>query len=99
MFTKLDFPNLIAGTLLGAVIGWVISAYYYQKSLDDAKVSALERERVDQLLLKGIESVGTIKYARDANGNIRGVSIELRADATASTSGSASLSVTNGSAQ
>lgn len=99
MKIKLDIPNLIAGTILGAAVGWITSIHFYEKSLNDAKTGALEKERVDQLILRGIESIGTIKYARDANGNIQSISIELNANASASASGSASLSATNRSSQ
>lgn len=80
-------------TLVGALFGWGISHYYYVESLNDMKAEAKEQKRINDLILRGIESAGTIKYSRDASGKITGVSIELRGKSTASASASGKLTV------
>lgn len=80
-------------TLLGALAGWGVSHLYYLKSLNDLKADAEERRRMEELVLRGIESVGSIKYSRDATGKIVGVVIELKGSATSSTSATGDLTV------
>lgn len=78
-------------TILGVLLGWGISHIYYLKSLDDLKRDAEERKRVEWLVLRGIESIGHIKYSRDSNGDVIGVVIELKASSSANASASAVL--------
>lgn len=80
-------------TILGALIGWGISHAYYLKALNDVKDDAVERRRVEELVLRGIESVGNIKYSRDASGKVVGVVIELKGSASASASATGNLTV------
>ncbi len=82
----------VAGAVVGGLIGWVTSHAYYLKALDDVRADAKERQREHELTLRGIESIGTIKYHRDASGKISGVVIELQAHAAASASATADLS-------
>jgi len=79
--------------IIGALIGWTISHFYYVKSLNDFKVDAEEKKRVDELIFRGIESVGTIKYTRDASGKVKGVVIELRGAAVSNASATGDLTV------
>ncbi len=48
---------------------------------------------MEELVLRGIESVGSIKYSRDATGKIVGIVIELKGSATSSTSATGDLTV------
>ena len=64
--------------LVSALIGWGISHVYYAKTLNDLKAEVEEQKRINALILKGIESIGKIKYSRDASGNVTGVVIELK---------------------
>lgn len=63
--------------VLGSVSSWWMSAYFYEKSLNDSKAGAEQAERMNALILRGIESIGTIEYSRDSSGKIYGVKIEL----------------------
>lgn len=78
-------------TIAGAIAGWAISHIYYLKSLNDFKADAEEKKRIDELVLRGIESIGTIKYSRDSSGKITGVIIELAGTARGSASASGTL--------
>ena len=80
-------------TILGALIGWGVSYAYYLKALNDVKADAEERRRVEELVLRGIESVGNIKYSRDASGKVVGVVIELKGSASASATATGDLTV------
>jgi len=80
-------------TILGALLGWGVSHLYYLKSLNDLKADAEERMRMEELVLRGIESVGNIKYSRDASGKVVGVVIELKGSATASATATGDLTV------
>lgn len=80
-------------TILGALVGWGISHAYYLKALNDLKADAEERQRMEELFLRGIESVGNIKYSRDGSGKVVGVVVELRGSASASATATADLTV------
>lgn len=95
LITTRLFSRDVVLTLIGAAIGWAISHFYYVQSLADMKRDAAERGRMEGLMLRGIESVGTIKYQRDSTGKIMGVVIELKGAATASATASGALQ-TNG---
>lgn len=90
--------------IVGALIGWIITHFYYVKSINDLKADAEERKRVEEadaeekkrveeLIFRGIESIGTIKYTRDASGKIKGVVIELRGAAISNASATGDLTV------
>jgi hypothetical protein len=82
-------------TILGILIGWGISHAYYLKALNDAKADAEERRRMEELVLRGIESVGNIQYSRDASGKVVGVVIELKGFASASANATGDLTVSH----
>ena len=84
-------PRDTALTVLGLLVGWAVTHWYYVKSLDAAQADIAERKRVEQLILRGIESVGTIHYARDSAGTITEVNIELRGSANAGATASGAL--------
>lgn len=54
--------------------------------------------RVDELIFRGIEAIGDLKYARDTTGRVVGVAIEHRSVASAQAAGTGALSVTPASA-
>lgn len=80
-------------SIVGVLIGWGISHLYYLQAQEDAKADAEERRRVDALILRGIESVGVIKYSRDASGKVIGVVIELSGAASAVSTATGGLTV------
>jgi hypothetical protein len=90
--SKLSLPRDVILTLVGVLIGGVISHFYYAKSVADLKADAEERRRVEDLVFRGIESVGTIQYQRNAAGKVVGVTIELKGAASASASATGTLS-------
>ena len=80
--TARDVVISIVFFVLGLVSSWWTSVYFYEKSLNDSKASAEEAERVNQLIFRGIESIGTIQYSHDNSGKIVGVKIELSGHAS-----------------
>lgn len=87
-------PRDIVLTVVGALAGGAISHVYYVRALGDMKVDAAERGRVDELIFRGIEAIGDLKYARDTTGRVIGVAIELRSVASAQALGTGALRVT-----
>lgn len=87
-----DVVLTIVSTLLGTLIGLGISELYYRKSLSDLKGDADERKKLNELILRGIESAGTIRYHRDPTGNVVGVSIDLHGTAAANVTAVGTLS-------
>jgi hypothetical protein len=91
IITARDVVISIVFFALGSVTSWWTSVYFYEKSLSDSKASADESERVNQLILRGIESIGTIKYSRNSNGKIVGVIIELSGNASGNVTATSTL--------
>ncbi len=89
-----DIVIALVSIVFGALIGLAIAQYYYKKALLDAQAQAQEQSRINNLILQGIESIGTIKYARGTAGNITGVSIELKGHSVSRVSGVGTLTVT-----
>mgnify|MGYP007055200425 CR=1 FL=1 len=79
---------------IGLASSWWISFHFYEKSLADSKASAAEEKRISQLLFRGIESQGTIKYSRDVSGKVVGVEIEFNGQAVGNATASGILSST-----
>jgi hypothetical protein len=79
---------------IGLASSWWISFHFYEKSLADSKASAAEEKRISQLLFRGIESQGTIKYSRDVSGRVVGVEIEFNGQAVGNATASGILSST-----
>lgn len=82
----------VLATLVGALLGLGITHAYYLKAIDDLKADVEERKRAQELMLRGIESIGTITYHRDVGGKVTGVKIELQGAASAAASATGSLS-------
>lgn len=89
-----SLPRDILLTVVSALSGWAISHYYYVRALNDMKADAEERHRVEELVFRGIEAIGNLKYSRDPTGRVVGVVIELRGEASAEASAKGDLSVT-----
>lgn len=87
-------PRDIVLTVISALAGWGISQIYYVRALNDMKADADERRRVEELVFRGIEAVGDLKYSRDASGKVTGVLVELRGQASGAATATGSLSVT-----
>jgi len=75
----ISIPRDVVLTVIGLIAGLAISHFYYAKSIRDMKADVDERKRIEGLMLRGIESIGTIKYNRDHEGNVKGVVIDLKA--------------------
>lgn len=94
LFKSTSIPRDVSLTLIGALLGVLTSHLYYMKSVSDMRADTEERKRIDELILQGIESVGSMSYVRDGTGKVVGVNIQLRATAQAQATGSATLTVT-----
>jgi hypothetical protein len=92
LFPKAFRSRDVTLTFIGALAGLACSHIYYLMSESDLKADAEERKRVEVLIIRGIESLETIKYARDPAGKVTGVTIELKAVAAGSASATGDLS-------
>lgn len=78
----------------GALASWATTHWYHLQALSDMRAEVDERRRVDELVFRGIESVGSIKYSRDTTGRVVGVVIELRGQASAAATATGALGTT-----
>ena len=90
-----SIPRDILLTVVGAVLGLATSHLYYVKSVSDMRTDAEEKNRINQLILIGIENIGSINYVRDGSGTVTGVKIRLHGSGQAQASGSAMPAVTS----
>jgi hypothetical protein len=81
-------------TVAGALAGWMISHVYYLRALNDMKADAEERQRAENLVFRGIESIGTLRYTHDSSGKVVAVAIELGGDGGSTATATGTLSVT-----
>lgn len=92
-FKQASPPRDVVLTIAGALIGWLIAHFYYVRALHDMQADANERSRVNELLLRGIEAVGEVKYSRDASGRVVGIVIDLEGNAASQSAGTGNLTV------
>jgi uncharacterized membrane protein YccC len=84
------FPYLVctlAGTLLGALIAWILTHIYARQALRDARRQREAAERLSRTLtdlLTTWENQGHIELTRDAHGVITGGGIRIDANAAPS---------------
>jgi hypothetical protein len=92
-------PRDIALTAVSVLLGWALAHVYYVRALTDMQADAKERRRVEDLLLRGVESVGTVRYIRDATGKVTGIQIQLHGTARAGAAATAAISIASGRTQ
>ena len=64
---------------LGGFVGWFIAHLYYLKAGKQLKEAAEELRRLSTLILKGLESAGLVKWSKDENDRIIGITFQLHA--------------------
>lgn len=94
ILTGTSIPRDVLLTLAGALLGLGTSHLYYLKAVSDMRADVEEKKRINELIFRGIENVGSMNYVRDDAGKVIGVQIQLRGAGQAQTSGSATLTVT-----
>jgi hypothetical protein len=94
ILTSTSIPRDVLLTLVGALLGLGTSHLYYLKAVSDMRADVEERKRIDELIFRGIENVGSMNYVRDDAGKVIGVQIQLHGGGQAQASGSATLTVT-----
>lgn len=92
---RTSVPRDVLVAVASAALGLAISHFYYVKSVSDMRADAEEKNRINQLILLGIENIGTMNYIRDGSGNVTGVEIRLHGSGQAQASGSAMSPVTS----
>ena len=76
-------PVLI-GVLIGGVITWRVSLFYYKKAGDELKQEAtnlmqeaIEVDRLTNLVLHSLENAGIVELVKDASGKSTGIKINI----------------------
>lgn len=90
-FSDRDVKLTIIGVFVGGLLGWAQAYFYYRKGLSDSEATVAEQNKTLGFIMRGIESVGTINYVRDATGIVTGVSIQLRGSASDTTGATGDL--------
>jgi len=77
----LNLALRFAGSVvLGGLITWLCSKYYYQKASKELRKEAEELRRLNNLMLRGMELAGWVTLNKDEQGNIKGYKFILKAE-------------------
>ncbi|WP_372723157.1 hypothetical protein [Immundisolibacter sp.] len=68
-----DLIYALAGMAVAALVTWWIARRYYEKASGDLVAEAKELRRLNVLMLRALESAGITEFARDDEGNIKGM--------------------------
>jgi hypothetical protein len=68
-----ELINTLSGMAVGALITWWAARYYYEKASRDLAAEAKELKRLNVLMLRALELIGPAEFARDNEGNIKGM--------------------------
>jgi hypothetical protein len=85
--------------LVGGVITWLVSRFYYVRASKDLAKEAEKLRALTELMLRGMESAGWVKYNRDARGEPTGIIFEKSGGVTSHPSGSGTDTVIRGSSE
>ncbi len=86
-----DVALAVIGFIAAGLLGWGISDIYYRKALHDSEATVAKQNKVQDYMFRGIESIGTINYIRDASGEVTGVNIQLKGSACDTTTATGTL--------
>lgn len=90
---RASLPRDIRLLVAGALISFLITDFYYLRSHNDMKADAMAQQRATELIFRSIESIGDVKYSRDASGGAVGLVIRLQGKATVQSNSTADLSI------
>ena len=70
---------------LGVLAGGFFGLFFYVKAGKQLTQEAAELRRLSTLVLKGLESAGLVKWSKDENDRITGITFKLQAQSGAVT--------------
>ncbi len=86
---SVDWP----GILIGGAITFLVSLIFYVPAARSLKRETTKLQRHTEMILRGLEEAGLVEYRRDAQGEIVGIEIKVRAFVGGSSSVSATPTV------
>ena len=73
----LNIVIALLSILVGGVITWFVSRFYYIRASNDLGKEANQLRELTKLMLRGMESAGWVEYNRDDKGNPIGIVFKL----------------------
>jgi hypothetical protein len=64
-------PETLISLLIGSVVSWVASWFYYKRAGDELKLESEQARKLSTIMLMAMEENGWVKLKRDDSGNIR----------------------------
>lgn len=80
MNTYASFVMNILGVILGGLITFFCSKFYYKKAGKELKEAAADLHRQNFLILRGLQHAGLVTLNEDPQGNIIGFKLTLHAE-------------------
>lgn len=74
----------IASVLIGALITWGVTLYYYKRAAEDLSHEAQKLREMTALMLRGMEEAGWAEFSKDNRGRPQGLVIHASAQMTSS---------------
>jgi hypothetical protein len=71
--------------LIGGLITWAVSRYYYLRAARELQLEVDELRRLSNLMVQGLEGTGLVEWTRDSSG--RPVSMIYKATVSMTTAG------------
>ncbi len=65
--------STVIGVIIGGIITWITSRYYYQRSGKELKEEAGKIRSLNTMILESLEQAGLAEIARDESGKIIGL--------------------------
>jgi Tfp pilus assembly protein PilW len=97
---SLTIITALLSILVGGVITWLVSRSYYLRASEDLTKESNNLRQITELMLRGMEAAGWVKYNRDPEDNRPiGIIFEDSGGATSHLSGSGTDTVIHDSSE
>ena len=88
-----EFIWSLVGLIIGALITWLCSRYYYKRAGDELRVEADRIRKLSNLIGHALEQRGPVEFKRDDNGEITSIYVKLACTGGGKSGGTATLTV------
>jgi Tfp pilus assembly protein PilW len=89
----------VVSIVVGSLITWLVSRAYYLRASEDLTKEASNLRQLTELMLRGMEAAGWVKFNRDSNGKPTGIIFEDSGTAVLHASSSSTAEVIRGSSE
>jgi hypothetical protein len=89
----LQFIGTIVGVIVGGLITWLVSRYFYKRAGDELRIEADRIRKLSNLICRALEQAELAEFKSDKDGGISSLYVNLKAVGGGKSGGSATLTV------